>query len=277
MFSSHIKGNKMAKFSLKVVLASVVCLSASQTAVAQSATPIYDQMSTGEYGVKFSLEQRKLCLLALKTVDYGVKELGLDKADSKKAVRAEKGLPFTAIELEKKTQTKVLFDRAVAEVKSEFLVFKNADEKTQKKLFSAAKKPNKTCAKPYVNRKLEGYGRGSAAADYISPMSSEEALLCMSVASNTLGGSDRTAVVNGILSLIAWEEVYRRAVRREGLPDDQLVEMVEYKEMKAKASEVGEARALAAYDTCPAKYKKAKFQADLKKDEPTEVPSIDWN
>jgi len=266
----------MKRYLTTAMAAALVAVS-SVAATAQVATPLFDKMAEKDYGERFSVEQRKLCLLALKTYDYGVKELGLDKADSKKAVRAEKALPFVTIGLKTKTQTQRLFDQAVAEVKPEFAAFKAADKKTQKKFFSAAKNPNKTCAKPFDNTKLEGYGRATSAADYISPMSSESAVLCMSVSANTLGSGDRVGLVNGLLSMMAWEEVYRRAVRREGLSEDQLVEKVDFEEMKAKASEVDEAKALAAYETCPAAYKKAKFQADLKKDEPAVVPVINWD
>jgi len=261
---------------LTTAMATALVAASSVAASAQVATPIYDKMAEKDYGERFSLEQRKLCVLALQTYDYGVKELGLDKADSKKAVRAEKALPFVTIGLKTETQTQLLFDRAVAEIKPEFAAFKNADAKTQKKLFSAAKNPNKTCAKPFDNTKLEGYRRSSLAANYVAPMSSEDALVCMSVALNS-PKTDRSSILNGFLEYITWEEVYKQSVRREGLSDDQLVEEIEIKDARAKASEVDEARALTAYETCPAAYKKAKFQADLKKDEPAEVPVINWD
>ena len=261
---------------ITTALATALLSVSAMTASAQNATPMYDKMSAKEYGEKFSLEQRKLCLLAIKTYDYGVKELGLDKPDSKRAVRADKALPFVAIELESKTQTKLLFDRAVADVKSEFAVFKAADKKAQKSYFSAAKNPNKTCAKPYDDRKLEGYGSASLAAEFLPPVSSEHALICSNIAISALR-ADRSAFTTSFLQYVTWSEAYELALRREGYPEDELIETLSIDDIEEKVAELDDSKSLDLYDTCPAQYKKAKFQADLQKNEPAEVPVIDWN
>lgn len=257
-------------------LATAVYVTASAAASAQTATPMYDAMSAKEYGEKRGLENRKLCLLALKTYDYGVKELGMGKADSKQAVRADNALPFTIINLESNTQTKVLFDRAVADVTSEFAVFKTADEKTQKRLFRAAKGPNKSCAKLYDNSELKGYGTVTKAADYITGMSSEDALICASVAVSGFS-SDRASFLTGFMQFLTWDEVHKQALRREGHPSDELVESLKISDVEDKMKDVDETKALALFETCPAKYKKAKFQADLKKGEDAVVPVINWD
>jgi len=248
----------------------------SAPAFSQDATPLFDDMAEKNYGEKGSLERYETCLLAIKTYDYGVKELGLAKADSKQAVRADKALPFVTLGLETKTQTPLLFNRSLAKVKSEFAVFKAADSKAQKNLFKIAKGPNKTCAKPYDDRKLEGYGRLDKTSDYLADVGSEEALLCASVAVKGLS-MDRASFMTGFVQYLSWEKTYQNALRREGHPDDQIIEALKIKEVEKKVQDIDESRALELYETCPTKFKKAKFQADLKKDEPAAVPVVDWN
>lgn len=266
----------MIRFSVKAGLAIAALLLSASPALAQSSTPIYDMMAAKEKGERFSLDQRKLCLLAIKTYDYGVKELDFDKPDSKKAVRADKALPFTAIDLKQKTQTKLLFDRAVSEVTSEFSVFKNSDRKTQKKLFSAAKGMNKTCGRSYQNADLSKYGTlSNSVSKFIGPMSSDDALICMNVA---LSGAktDRSALAAGLIEMFVWQEVYEDSMRREGHPDDQIIERVKIDDLEERVKAMDSDKTLAMFDTCKDSYKKARYQADLAEDTPVEVPEIAW-
>jgi len=244
-------------------------------AFAQESTPLYAKMAEREFGDSFSLERSKICTLALKTYDYGVKELDLAKSDSKQARRADNALPFMQISLRDATQTDLLFNRAVDEITTEFSVFKSADYKTQKELMKVAKGVNKNCAKPYDDKKLEGYGSLTDAADYLTDFNSGDALGCMGVTLNSLS-ADRSAFNSGFQQYLVWDTVYEAALRREGYPEDQLIEGIEIQEVKDSMKDLGEAKALSLFDTCPARYKKAHFQASLKKDEPAEVPVIDW-
>ncbi len=255
---------------------SAACLMSPAIASAQNATPLFDKMAASEYGEKASLERYQICLLALKTYDYGVKSLDMGKADSKQAVRADKALPFITHALGEKTQTTLLFNRAVADVKSEFSFFKAADPKAQKTLFKTAKGPNKTCGKPYDTRKLEGYGGLTKAAEFLTDMSSEDAQNCMGVSVSGIG-ADRTALMQGVIQFMTWQDVYKNALRTEGHPDDELIEPVGMKVSKERLTEMDSAKALELYESCPARMKKAKFQADLKKSEPAVIPEIDWN
>jgi len=264
------------KYLTRVLTSLSVCFALSGLAQAQSATPIFDKMANKDFGERGSLDRSKTCLLALKVYDDGVKELGLDKSDSKQAVRADKALPFVTYGLKTKTQTSLLFDRAVADVVNEFAVFKAADAKAQKKFFRIAKLANKKCAKPYDNRKLEGYGSLTRSAEYLNTVGSDEAKGCMGVAVSGLSG-DRMAVANGVLQFMVWGDVYKNALRAEGHPEDELIETMGVKEAQAHVKTLDGAVALDLYETCPAKFKKAKFQAGLKQDEPAEIPVIDWN
>lgn len=264
----------MKKFSITALTVGVY-ISSAVVAAAQSSIPIYDAMGASEKGEKYSEERTKLCLLAVKTYDYGVKELGLDSADSKKALRAEKALPFVTLDLESKTQTGLLFDRAVADVTAEFSIFKAADKKAQKKFFSAAKGVNKSCSKRYQNSELDKYGRLTDAANFVPPMSSEDALICANVTWSGLK-ADRSTFRTGFVQYMTWHDVYEDSVRREGHPADELVEKLTVDDMEARAKEVDSAKSIAMFETCPAIYKKARFQADLKKDEPAVVPVINW-
>jgi len=244
-------------------------------AFAQVSTPLYNQMAEREFGEKVTVERGKLCLLAVKTYDYGVKELGLADADSKQARRADKALPFSTISLKDFTQTDLMFDHAVSDVVDEFSVFKAADSKTQKKFMKAAKGANKTCAKQFEDKKLEGYGRIADASEYLTDISSEDALGCMSV---TLSGitADRSTLTTGFQQYLVWGEVREAALRREGYPEDQLIERMKIDDVKNALQDISESKALSLYDMCAVRYKKAHFQANLKKDEPAEVPVIDW-
>lgn len=257
-----------------LAVASLLCLPAS--AVAQVSTPMFDKISEGNYGEKGSLERNKICVLALKTYDYGVKSLGLGDADSKQAVRADKALPFTLIGLETKTQTPLLFDRAIADVKTEFSAFKSADAKVQKSLFKKAKGPNKKCAKPYDDRKLEGYGSLTRSADFLEGVSSDDAKACMGIAVSSMP-VDRMAIATSVLQYMVWGEVYKNSLRAEGHPEDEIIEVMGVKEAQEHAGTLNPDTALELYESCPARFKKARFQAGLKKDEPAAVPEVDWN
>ena len=261
---------------LKSVVFLLGCAAIPTSVLAQDATPLFAKMEARDLGDKLSVDRKKLCALAVKTYDYGVKELGLDDADSKQAVRADKALPFTLIALKELTQTDLLFNRAVAEITPEFSVFKSSDAKAQKKLFKTAKGVNKACAKPYENSKLEGYGTLTNAADYITGVNSEDARGCMAVSVSGLGGT-RASVGAGVIQYMTWRKVYHTSLRSEGYPSDQLIEKLNIIEVKDSVKEIEEQKALELYDMCPARYKKARFQAGLKKDELAEVPAVNWD
>lgn len=238
---------------------------------AQVQTPIFDAIEiSGDVteGKNKDLEYEKRCLLALKVYDYGAQTLGLTSTDSTKAVRAQKVLPIAAAHMYLDAQTQSRFDDAVNDVKSEFAHFKAADGKEQKNLFKLAKKINKPCSKYRQNVKLEKIGRSRRLADIIPRMSSEKAKKCHAVIISripTMTSAEER--LRGVISVLDWDEVYKKEKRREGFPDNEGIEMLSIDKQREYAKDINESEALQLYETCPAMHKKAQFRLSLQKEE----------
>ena len=244
-----------------------------------SATPIFDAIEAYDKANKpKGYEKNTQCLLALKTYDYATDELGMDKPDSKKAVRAKKVVPVMEAYLYESAQTKTNFDRAVTSIKAEYAQFKSADKKEQKRLFGIAKSANKRCSKRQQNTKLEAIGRMRKVAELIPAMSSEKARNCMAIALNPSSISNRDALFSFIQG-VTWEKVYQKELRREGHPDDEIIESIDYLEEKERVKEIDSGTALSLYEECPKMYAKAEFTQKLEKtDESGErVSLVNWD
>ncbi len=248
------------------------------SAIAQ--TPIFDAIEA-RTAEKISKEKTQQCLLSSRVIDYAANNTDLIDTDNKRAVRAADAAPKLEISYRSNMQTDMLFNKGMNEVKAEYDHFKSADEKEQKRLFKVAKGINKECWKKFDSAQLHRMGRTDRIAKLIPPMSSEKADLCGAAAIKSMTDyRDFTATLE---RAVVWNTVEIAAIRREGHPPDQLVDL-NADEDKPSAfdtlKEMGADRALELRKDCEKKYDEAIFKAKI--EEPTEEgyvfnSAINWD
>lgn len=261
-------------------VSAAVCLLVSTASFAQ--TPLFDAMEVMESKGGFDLERSQQCLLGAKVVEAAA-EYGHIEAGSTKHARAVAAGPKLEIILKDRTQTQVIFDQKVAEIKSEYNAFRAADKKERKRLFKIAKGTNKMCGRPMARLKPATITRTEDRAALIKGVDSNTARLCYAVSGQDLGTSFAD-ILDSIVKSTTWSRVYIQAKRREGVPSTELVEPLKADEEKARLKEVGTERALSLYESCGKTYDKAAFEYKLTApeapkagEEPELVSTVDWN
>lgn len=253
----------------------VAAFGATVTASAEEATPIFNALEVNEETI-LDLDRVQQCLLGAKTVQHA-STIDMIKPDSKKAVRAVKSAPKLELLLRERTQTDSNFQAHVGAVKAEYDIFKAAGKDEKKRLFKIAKDTNKACGKKVERLTLKGMGRYRKMALLVPEMSSETAKICMAVSSNK---ADSTAgFLASLLQSVLWSEVYKKEKRREGMPDDEIIEAPKLKDAKAALKEIDKDRAMSLFKTCGDQYDTASFEYKLTEpdEEPDFVSSVEWD
>ncbi|MGJ8564638.1 MAG: hypothetical protein ACSHXY_13935 [Alphaproteobacteria bacterium] len=248
---------------------------AAPAASAQGATPLFDALATNAE-TKLDIDRVQQCLLGAKTMQHA-STIDMVKSDSKKAVRATKAAPILEALLRERAQTESHYMTRLAAVKAEYDVFKAGDKDTQKNLFKIAKDTNKACGKSTERMKLKSMGRFRKIGELVPEMSSKTAQLCMAVSSNKLDST--SGILSSLMQSLVWSEVYKKEKRREGFPDDEIIEMPKIKESKAALKEADKDLAMTLFETCGEQYDKASFEYKLTEpdEEPEFVSAIDWD
>lgn len=276
------KGNEVMKRGLYVGLVSAACLSVSQLAMAQ--TPLFEAMEVMDQSKRgFDLERSQQCLLGAKVVE-AASEFGLIEAGSTKHERAVTTGPKLERILKNRTQTQVIFDQKIGEIKSEYNIFKTAEKKERKRLYKIARGTNKVCGRPLARLNSTTISRTNERAALIKGVDSNTARLCYAVA----GQGSNTSLLDILSSVVqrsTWSSVYMQAKRREGVPSTELIEPLKIDDEKTRLKEVGTDRALQLFEDCDKKYKRAEFEYKLTapeapkagEEKPPLESIVDWN
>lgn len=236
--------------------------------LAMAQTPIFDAIEAGT-AEKISKEKTQQCLLSARVIDYAANNTDLIDPDNKRAVRAADSAPKLEMALRGVLQTDTIFMKWIGEVKTEHDYFKNAGEKQQKALFKIAKGINKDCWRKYERTKLHRLGRSERIAKLIPAISSDKADLCGAAAIKAM--TDYRDLSSTLDRAVVWNTVEIAAIRREGHPQDELVDLKRPEgEPSAfdRLKELGPDSALSLKKECETMYQDATFKAKVS--EPTE-------
>ncbi len=265
----------------KTAILATVGVAAAASASAEM--PLFSALSTMQDKRGFDAERAQQCLLGAKVVETGA-DLGFIKTDSAKYLRAVDVVPKLELVLRDRTQTDTIFQAHIDDIKTEFVMFKTADKKKQKRLFKLAKDSNKKCGKPMARTKVKNIGITTAKAAMITDVDAKTARLCYAIASEK-AGTNLASLIDALLQSSTWNKVYIQATHREGAPQDVLVENLKIADEKAALKTTDKNIVLGLYESCGDKYERASFEYKLNQpaapaageEEPTYVSSVDWD
>lgn len=276
--------NKFLNSTLRTAICAFMMVSISPVVLAQDAefpasnTPIFDLLDETD-GKGLKDDRNKACLLGAKIVEQGSLD-GFIDVDDAKVDRAIDVQPKFEMLLKDSEQTDLLFNKVVAEIKSEYQVYKTSDKKEQKSLFKIAKSSNKGCTKSISKIDIKKLQRTDIISGYLSNFTARKAEQChaANVAEIKSSSTDLRSLLSLALDSSVWNSVYIDAKHREGMPSGEKVERLTIKEASIDLSDLGVDQALRIRDECSKKLKDARFRYELESEKLDDYKStIVWD